>query len=386
MVKKLIMVGTTTQNNQFVNGQSMMFQLLVDQLKEKDIKTVIVDFGKSIDPDFHNNRISGKFQITKLIDNILLIFRMLSVLVGNSNTPVYINTAQSKVGFLRDYIFIHLAKFFKRKVVAHQFGANYTNFYNSQTPSFKIKIKATLDKTDLLIVEGTFAKKQFHFLHDYENKVIAIPNGLPEKIDSTKITSKKIEPQKEIQLLYLSNLIESKGYRDVLEAVNVLVNKLNQNVTAVFAGKFLEDVEDEMFSSASHARSDFFSYLEKNNLQDRVTYHEGLYGEEKAKAFKSAHFFLLPSFYINEGQPVSVLEALAYGCVPIVTNYRLIPDMVNTENGFFVNPKAPAEISQIVNLMIDHPEQYEERSKAGIKYFNEHFTAEKYVENILCLF
>ena len=192
MIKKLIMVGTTTQNNKLVNGQSMMFQLLVDHLRKMNVETVIVDFGKSIDANFHQDRVSGKFQLIKLIDNLILLFRMFFVLSKNSHTEVYINTSQSKVGFIRDYLFIRMAKFFNRKVIAHQFGANYTNFYNSQTPSFQKKINSTLDKTDYLIVEGNYAKKQFSFMKNFEKKVVAIPNGLPEKINHSSIVVKEI--------------------------------------------------------------------------------------------------------------------------------------------------------------------------------------------------
>ena len=125
------MVGASTQNNKLVNGQSMMFQLFVDQLQERNINTVIVDFGKSLNPQLHKNRVSGKFDFSKLVDNFFLVFRFIFVILSNPKTHVYINTSQSKVGFVRDYIFINSAKFFKRKVIVHQFGANYARFYNS---------------------------------------------------------------------------------------------------------------------------------------------------------------------------------------------------------------------------------------------------------------
>ena len=124
MIEKIIMVGCTTQNNKMVNGQSMMFQLFVDQLKEKNIKTVIVDFGKSVGSDFANKRVSGEFSKVKLIDNFLLIFRFLFVLLTNLGTPIYITTSQTKIGFIRDYIFINIGKLFGSKVISHQFGSN----------------------------------------------------------------------------------------------------------------------------------------------------------------------------------------------------------------------------------------------------------------------
>lgn len=385
MIEKLIMVGATTQNNKLVNGQSMMFQLFVDQLQDRNITTVIVDFGKSVNPQLHKNRVSGKFDFSKLVDNFFLIFRFIFVILSNPRTPVYINTSQSKVGFVRDYIFINFAKLFKRKIIVHQFGANYTRFYNSQSYGNKIKIKNTLEKADLIIVEGDFTKEQFGFLTDYKWKVVSVTNGLPERINGDKILPKRIIGSDPVELFYLSNLIEGKGYWDVLEAVNILVNQDKRNVRAVFAGRFLEDVEDKRFSSSAEAREQFNKFIEKNNLQDSVTYLEGLYGAEKSVAFQKARFFLLPTYYINEGQPVSILEALAYGCVPIVTAYRLIPDMVTPKNGFFVKPQSPAEIAKVINLMIENPEDYEAMSAAGITHYKANFTAEKYVEKLASL-
>lgn len=379
------MVGATTQNNKLVNGQSMMFQLFVDQLQERGIKTVIVDFGKSLNPQLHKNRVSGKFDFSKLIDNFFLIFRFVFVILSNPKTPLYINTSQSKVGFVRDYIFINFAKLFKRKIIVHQFGANYTKFYNSQSLGNQLNIKNTLKKTDSIIVEGDFTKEQFSFLPDYQSKVVSVTNGLPEKIDGHEMSPKKLISTEPVELFYLSNLIEGKGYWDVLEAVDILVNKDKRNVNAVFAGRFLEDAEDRRFSSSAEAREKFDTFVEQNNLQDRVKYVEGLYGAEKSKAFQKAHFFLLPTYYINEGQPVSVLEALAYGCVPVVTPYRLIPDMVNPQNGFFVNPQSPPEIAKVISSMIDNPDDYQARSAAGINDYKANFTAEKYVERVLDL-
>ena len=139
IMTKLILVGCTTQNNKLVNGQSMMFQLFVDQLREKNIKTEIVDFGISLDSKFTDNRVSNKFSFLKLIDNFLLIFKFIFVLISNPATSIYITTSQSKVGFLRDYIFISLSKLFGRKVIAHQFGSNYGHFYNTQSKFIKQK-------------------------------------------------------------------------------------------------------------------------------------------------------------------------------------------------------------------------------------------------------
>ena len=385
MSNKIIAVGPTTQNNTVLNGQAMMFQLFVDQVIAKNIKISIIDIGMSVFKKYEN-RISGKFSLIKVVNYTLILFKLLLVLLFNSNQTVYLTTSQSKVGFIRDFFIINLSKFFNCKIIAHQFGANYAGFYNIQSDFFKKLIFKTLSKTDRIVVEGDYTKKQFDFLPDYLTKVYSLPNGLPEKIDSSKINAKTIGRDKPIKLFYLSNLIESKGYWDVLEAINILVNNYKIEVSAVFSGKFLDSVDDIKFKNGAEGRKAFFDFIDKNNLKENITYFEGLYGDKKSEGFSNSHFFLLPSYYILEGQPVSVLEALAYGCVPIVTNYRLIPTMVNSENGFFVNPKSPNEIADIIIKISNTPDEFNMYSQAGIDCYLNNFTAEKYANHLISLF
>lgn len=384
MAKKIITVGTTTQNNRMVNGQTMMFQMLVDKMRHKGFRPVIVDFGLSIKSNYGNERVSGKFSFIKLLDNFRALIHYLCVLIANPGVPVYINTSQSKVGFLRDYFFIRLAKLFRRKVIGHQFGANYQSFYTSQSKEIQKRIKETLDLTDRFIVEGEYTKKQLYFVNDYLNKVIAIPNGLPQEIDQQNVAPKRISTP--VQILYLSNMIEGKGYWDVLEAANILNNQYKIDLRLVFAGQFLADTNDEYTKSAEEAKRIFLQRLIDYGLEDKTVYYPGLYGTEKSINFLKAHFFILPSYYINEGQPVSVLEALAYGCVPIVTEYRLIPTMVNRDNGFFVDPKSPDQIAEKILYSLNNSADYCQKSENGILYYKNNFTVDRYVDQILQLF
>lgn len=383
-MKKIITVGTTTQNNKMVNGQTMMFQMLVDKMRHRGVQPVIVDFGLSFKKDFGNQRISGKFSFIKLLDNFVSLISYLWALLANPKIPVYINTSQSRVGFLRDYVFIRLAKLFRRKVIGHQFGANYQAFYQSQSSALQKKIKETLELTDRFIVEGEYTKRQFAFLDDHENKVKAIPNGLPQEIVLENITPKKITSP--VNILYLSNMIEGKGYWDVVEALNILQNKYHVSLQAVFAGQFLADTNDCLTQTPQEAKSLFFQKLKDYNLHDKTAYYPGLYGEEKKDNFNKANFFVLPSYYINEGQPVSVLEALAYGCVPIVTEYRLIPTMVNQDNGFFVDSKSPGQIAEKILYSLNNSVEYQQKSENGMRYFKDNFTADRYVDQILQIF
>lgn len=382
MKNKIIAVGPTTQNNTAVNGQSMMFQMLVDALVRNNIKHIVLDIGVSIFGSVE--RTSGKFSVYKAIDYSIILVKVFFICLFNTGQTIYITTAQSKVGFTRDYFIINIARLFGCNVIAHQFGANYAGFYNSQSVFLRKLIKNTLGKCRFIIVEGDYTKRQFNFLSDFESRVIALPNGLPQKIDSSDIKAKMISADKPVKLFYLSNLIETKGFWDVLEATAIL-NRKGIAVEAVFAGRFLESVDDNKYSTSKEAREAFLNVVNLEALTDKVLHSDGMFGEEKSKNFSSAHFFLLPSYYINEGQPVSVLEALAYGCVPIVTKHRLIPTMVNDDNGIFVEPQSPNQIADAIQEMILDPIKYNSYSQSGIDTYHNKFTANKYTGQLISI-
>jgi glycosyltransferase involved in cell wall biosynthesis len=50
-----------------------------------------------------------------------------------------------------------------------------------------------------------------------------------------------------------------------------------------------------------------------------------LYGQAKESALRDATYFILPS--LSEGLPMAVLEALAAGCIPIITDECNLPDL-----------------------------------------------------------
>ncbi len=205
-------------------------------------------------------------------------------------------------------------------------------------------------------------------------------NRLPERTIEIAKKPKEIEADKPFRLIYLSNMIESKGYWDVLKALKILRTR-NRNVACRFTGKFMS--EAVLDTSPEQSRLDFFHYIEDNKLTDYVSYTEGLLGREKFDAFREAHLFLLPSNYLHEGQPVSILEAMAHGAVTIATDYRLIPLMVEDNNtGFFVPFGDPETIACKVEYLMDNPMEYKRMSGNSIERFCESFQAESYVERM----
>jgi glycosyltransferase involved in cell wall biosynthesis len=233
------------------------------------------------------------------------------------------------------------------------------------------------------VVEGEEIRQHFVFLRDWEKKVHAIANGLPERAISPSIAPKVYDACEPFRLLYLSNMLETKGYWDVLVAVRILIRERNRNVTCRFVGQWLSAPDCRRFPTAESARVAFGAYVDKHHLGGSATHEAPLLGASKLSAFMEANAFLLPSNYINEGQPVSILEAMAYGLVVIACRHRLIPTMVvNEHTGFLVEYGSPSQIADRVEFLLDNPALYHQMSINAIKRFAERFTADVYVDRL----
>ena len=368
----ILAIGTQSdlKNNKFT-GQSVMFDGIVDRLKKNGEKVQVIDIS---------SRSRSKSILNRSSDYAIVLTKIAWQLMTNRFDLGYITTSQSKNGFFRDYAMISLLLLFKVKVVAHQYGANYQQLTDALGEKGLIRLKKMLNYISFIIVEGQHMKNQYSFLDGYEDKVKVIPNGLPT-IGKSAMQPKSYSQEQPFKMYYLSNLIWSKGYFDVLRAVDLLVNTYGKKVECVFAGKFMASADDERLGISN--KEDFDNYVQAHGLEDVVSYYPGMYGEEKDDMFAKSNVFILPTYYINEGQPVSIIEAMAYGCVPIVTEYRHIPMMVTKENGCFVEPKNPEQIAETIVWLMEHPDEYAALSQASIRDYKDKFTFVKYASQVV---
>lgn len=385
MYQKIVAIGPLINTKtSYVGGQFMMFELFIDALHKNHIPVNTIDIGGVFFKKIP--RKPERLSFLRVLDYLVIISKAFLTFLANPKQYLYLTTAQSKMGFLRDFILVKIASVFKYRIVCHQFGANYKNFFDQQSHRIQLMIKNTFAKAEIIIVEGEYVKNQFSFLHDYKKKVISIPNGIPERNLQINGKEKSYNNELPFQLIYLSNMIVSKGYLDVLKAVKILICEYKLNVECIFAGPFLNAADDINTKTVENLKKDFFGYIEDNQLKSYIKYFPSLFGNDKAEAFKNANVFLLPSYYVNEGQPVSILEAIAYGSVPIVTNYRLISLMVNENSGYFVPPKCPKKIAETICFLMKNPEAYSKSSAASIALYQDQFTADKYTNKLLKLF
>jgi len=370
---KFVLMGVKSSSKN-ISGQSICFDMLLDGLRTQNIPFRYITVSVDTDSNFQ------KVQ-EYLTACIKLIYFYLTT-IGKSKM-IYIAVAQSKLGFYRDFMFIWISKLFGKKVVAHLHGGNFKTFYQEQSPFLQKVIKKTYDQCDCIIVLSRVYIDLFDFVDNYKEKVKAVPNGIPE-FDDNQPVQKSYDQNKPI-ILYLSNLIESKGYLDVLHSSLILKEKYNISPQVYFCGNFLSSSDDLTFDNIEKAKDYFHNFVKENNLEENVIYKGLVKGDAKDQLLKDANFLILPTNYNAEGQPISLIEGLKNGCVLITTKYRDIQYMnMDKETGFFVNYNSPDAIAESISKL--NEEDFKRMSLNAQKHFKNSYSFISHYNNMLKIF
>jgi len=165
---------------------------------------------------------------------------------------------------------------------------------------------------------------------------------------------------------YLGRIEPNKGMTELLEALKICKEE-GRGFKVRFAGK--EQTTGEYLPKFKEALGDDFEYC-------------GLVsGETKREFLDSLDVFVMPTYF--EGLPMSLLETMSYGAVPVVTEVGSIPTVVKDgENGLFVKVKDVESICEALKKLDDDRVLLAKMSDEARKTIQENFSATKYVERL----
>ena len=365
---KLLLVGNSSTGKR-ITGLSISFDMVLSALKEGGVEFLLVDksaIGIS-------ERV-GSFSFARTAKMIALIVTFW-LKVFRSDI-IYMTIATSTLGFLRDAFMIWPGRLLGRRIVVHLHGGGLRSFYEGSSAAFRFVIRRTLAQVATIVVEGELLRNQFHFVPEKQADIRVVPNGLPDGLrpDTALVKSLPSSTSDPVYLLYLSNLMESKGYLHVLEACRILKHDLGLNIHCDFCGSFVGMIDGNTLT-ADQAEEGFLNLIERWNLAEIVTYHGIIRGKPKEEILRRAHIFVLPTYYPWEGQPLSIIEAIAFGTPVVTTRFHGIPEIVvERHNGLFVDARSPEQIASSVHAISRDPEDYRRMSENAITHFEKNFT------------
>jgi len=343
-----------------IDGCSFSNQILCDNLTKANVDYDVINTNsKNV-----SSKQGGRFSVKKAIDFCKVYFEINKIRKSNS---VYFTPGQTFFGLLKYAPFIWFCKFINTPYVIHIHG-NYLGEQYSILKGFKKKIFGNLIKgasagivlSDSLRnnFKGLLAEKKIHVVENF------VANNFFERYNSN------IKNRNYLQIVYLSNLMEGKGVLDLLDALIILKEK-NIKFKAVFAGKIENLIKDQVESKFQ-------------NLKDEVKYLGVVKGDEKVKVLNNSNVFVLPTFYQMEGQPISILEAMASGNIVVTTRHAGIPDVISENNGYFVEKKSPKHLSRILaEISEEITKKINVFEKTNVYYAKSYFTEQKFSNKIL---
>ena len=192
---------------------------------------------------------------------------------------------------------------FKKKIVVTIHGLDWQRSKWGGFASKYIKFgeKLAVKYADQIIVLSKGVQE--YFKEQYNRETVFIPNGVNKpQIREAKIIKDKYNLEKRSYILFLARIVPEKGLQYLIDAFK----QIDTDIKLVIAG------------GASHT-NDFLEEI-KNKVKDdnRIIMTGFVRGQELEELYSNCLLYCLPSDV--EGMPLSLLEAMSYGCNCLVSN------------------------------------------------------------------
>ena len=346
---QVIIVSPSLDPTKNVSGVSSVAKFIIEN--NPCHKYIHFELGRKDDEKGGFYRIGSIFQSFKEWKRLLN---------KNPDAIVHYNFPLEKQSVIRDTPFMHAALKNRNKMVVHIHGGSFLTSDKIPSPYRQILNRVFSWQVPFIALskkEAETLRNKFHAKY-----VVSLSNciDLGEAKAFERDYRNKISP---LSLGYLGRITKTKGMEYLLKACNILKER---NIPFCLKLAGTEEVKGEFLPKFRKTLGNNFEYC-------------GLVsGKEKDNFLKSMDLFVMPTFF--EGLPMSLLECMAYGVVPIITPVGSIPTVITDQhNGLFINVKDAESIAEAVCFLHTHRELLEQMSKSSRNYIFEHFDPQTYI-------
>ena len=360
-MKKLLLIGPLPKP---ITGVSLANQVLVENLNKK--KGYKLNFVNTAFKKFDENL--GGLSLSKVIFYLKLNIHCYKIL--NSDV-VYITPGQTFFGLLKYMLFIVTSKILSKELIIHIHGNYVGSEYNSLKGIKKKLFKWLLSQTSKgVVLSESLSGNMSPFVH--KSKVFVLYNFVEDFLFSDKKTIDRKLTQLKPKIIFLSNLMEEKGIFDLLEALRILEEK-GFEYEAKIAGN-LDTTNENKFQT-------YIKTLKKTKYVGVVS------GKNKKDLLLWSNIFILPTYYKMEGQPISILEAMATGNIVLTTRHAGIPDIFQNEiNGFYVEKNNSNSIVERIQSLDIQSDRFQKILRHNYVIAKKNYRLENFINNIINIF
>lgn len=288
-----------------VHGYSMVTAFVADRLAEvANVETV------NIAPD---NLIRNRRYHAQRIGRVAQALWHL-ITARHRSRRVYFAIAGG-AGIIYDFSLALAARLLGYRIYIHHHSFSYINRRNRWTALLVVIVGRAATH---ICLSANMARR-FGMLYPRASRTIVLPNAT--LIPPGPPRAARNGP---VRLGFLSNLIPEKGVDTAIEVASVLRSS-NYQIVLDVAGPVLDADTEALLATTQRA------------LGTAFTYSGAVYGAQKAAFLNSLDVLLFPTRYVNEAQPLVVLEALAAGVPVLATNRGTIAEDVGKHAAVFAD-------------------------------------------------
>ncbi|WAC06936.1 MAG: glycosyltransferase family 4 protein [Thermodesulfobacteriota bacterium] len=203
-----------------------------------------------------------------------------------------------------------------------------------------------------------------------KSRISYLPNGIDIGVKNNK--RHRIESDRPFKILFLSNLVPTKGPTDLIEACKILKEK-----NSLFQLYFVGTPSSKDFGWEKLDR-----LIRLYGLDKQTHYLGPKYGNQKDDILCDSDVLVFPT--VKDCFPLVILEAMAFG-LPVISTYEgAIPEIVDDGvTGYLVPPKNPERIAEKLLDLINNPETRIRMGEAAKKKFEQHYTLNQFNSKLI---
>jgi glycosyltransferase involved in cell wall biosynthesis len=279
----------------------------------------------------------------------------------NKIDVVHQNLPLDPKGVMREFLINSWCRIMNIPVLLHVHGGIFL-MNGTKNVLFRFLIKSMLRHSQRVIVLSELEKEAL--LNNYRYSTAHV---LYNSVDTAQYPQRDKEvTKKKHNFLFLGRINESKGIEDIIEAFKLIEKEMDFHFILCGDGPLKEKIIAECAA-----------ILGKN-----FEYLGVVSGKEKIEVICRSEYFLLPSRY-GEGLPMALLETMAAGVVPIVTDDASMKYVVrHAINGIRINKKDPIDLSEKIKYVIAHPDIYHALSMKARNTIVEKFDIKDYIHKL----
>ena len=279
--------------------------------------------------------------------------------------------------------------FHKSKIICHLVGSDIEEFVKGSSFLEKFLLKKFFSNIRSWILLGDSMNEQVVRSYKYleiENNSKCFNQGKLSSYflrgyypDETKlyikdsfINEKILKFGSNLKISFMSNLMEDKGIVEFIESMIYLREENDINIEVFIAGAIIENSSDRLEKT-----------LKKASEKSYISFLGLVQGKEKWELLSETDIFILPTYYKTEALPLSLIEAMKFGCLCISSNIGEINDLLKDGRGIIMEDVNTKNLVDTIKLAISDTDSSKSKMINSFNYADMNFSYKTYQKNLI---